>query len=61
MIRAEPAIVPEGEALTTAVTVTLALTLDETGRVTEAVILESGGEHFDRSALDGALLDRIGP
>ena len=52
LIRAEPAIVPEGEAWTTAVAVTLALTVDENGHVSEATIVESGGERFDHSALD---------
>ena len=52
LVRAEPALVPDGEAPTEAVEVTLALTVDETGRVTEAAIVESGGERFDQSALE---------
>ncbi|HYP76672.1 MAG TPA: TonB family protein [Polyangiaceae bacterium] len=35
-----------------AVAVTLALTIDESGRVSESAIVESGGERFDQSALD---------
>jgi TonB family protein len=52
LIRAEPAIVPDGEPLAEPVSVTLALTVDETGHVSECVISESGGERFDQSALD---------
>jgi len=51
LIRAESAIVPDGEVLASAVSVTLALTVDESGRVSEATISESGGERFDQSAL----------
>jgi len=52
LIRAEPAIVPDAETLADPVSVTLALTVDETGHVSECAILESGGERFDQSALD---------
>ena len=51
LIRAQPAIVPDSEPPPQAVSVTLALTLDETGRVNESEIVESGGERFDQSAL----------
>ena len=51
LIRALPAIVPDTETPTEAVSVTLTLTIDETGHVLEAGILESGGERFDQSAL----------
>ncbi|HEY3254663.1 MAG TPA: TonB-dependent receptor, partial [Polyangiaceae bacterium] len=51
LIRAEPALVPDGEQPTEAVSVTLALTVDETGHVSQSEILESGGERFDQSAL----------
>jgi TonB family protein len=51
LIRAQPAAVPDGEALLEAVSVTLALTVDETGHVSASAILESGGERFDQSVL----------
>jgi TonB family protein len=51
LVHAEPAIVPEGERLNEPVPVTLALTIDETGHVSEATVLESGGERYDQSAL----------
>ena len=54
LIRAEPALVPDGETLLEAVAVTLALTVDETGHVSDVAILESGGERFDQSALAAA-------
>ena len=50
LVRAQPALVPDSEPLTEAVTVTLALTIDEAGHVSECVVLESGGERFDQSA-----------
>ena len=52
LVRAQPAIIPEGEKLEQPVAVTLALTIDESGRVSESEIVESGGEHFDQSARD---------
>ncbi|HYQ28482.1 MAG TPA: TonB-dependent receptor [Polyangiaceae bacterium] len=52
LIRAEPALVPDGEALSEPVSVTLALTIDETGHVSESAVVESGGERFDQSALN---------
>lgn len=54
LIHAEPASVPEGESLRESVAVTLALTIDETGRVSDSAIVESGGERFDQSALAAA-------
>jgi TonB family protein len=51
LLRAEPAIVPDGEPLTAPVSVILALTVDETGHVSDCEIVASGGERFDRSAL----------
>jgi len=51
LLHAQPAIVPEGEPLLEPVAVTLALTIDESGRVSESKIVESGGERFDQSAL----------
>ena len=50
LIRAEPAVMPDSEVLTEAVTVTLALTVDETGHVSECQVIDSGGERFDQSA-----------
>jgi TonB family protein len=52
LVRAQPAFVPKGETPTQPIPVTLALTIDETGRVTDAVVLESGGPAFDQSALE---------
>jgi TonB family protein len=43
--------VPDGAAPAEPVAVTLALTIDELGRVTEVAIVESGGERYDQSAL----------
>jgi TonB family protein len=54
LIRAEPAVVPDGEPLAEPVAVTLALTVDETGHVSESAVVESGGQRFDQSALDAA-------
>ncbi len=51
LLHAEPATIPDGESPAEAVAVTLALTVDETGHVADATILESGGDAFDRSAL----------
>jgi len=51
LIRAEPALVPDGETVLEPVSVTLALIIDETGHVRESAIVESGGERFDQSAL----------
>ena len=51
LIRSEPATMPEGPTPTEAVSVTLALTIDETGHVSESAIVESGGARFDESAL----------
>jgi len=51
LVHAEPAIVPEGETLLEPVAVTLALTIDEAGHVSESSVVESGGERFDQSAL----------
>ena len=51
LLHAEPASIPDGEAPAEPVPVTLALTIDEAGHVSEAIVLESGGERFDRSAL----------
>ena len=61
LIRAEPAIVPDSETLTEAVTVTLALTIDETGHVAECAVLESGGERFDQSARAAIQQFEFGP
>ena len=42
---------PEGESPLEPVTVTLTLTIDESGHVSESTVAESGGERFDQSAL----------
>ncbi len=52
LVHAEPAQIPEGEAPSEPVAVTLALTIDETGHVSDATVLESGGARFDQAALD---------
>ena len=52
LLRAEPALVPDGEPLAKPVSVTLALTIDETGHVSECVVVASGGARFDQSALE---------
>ena len=44
--------IPDGEAPAEPIPVTLALTIDETGHVSDAAVLESGGERYDQSALD---------
>ncbi len=54
LLHEEPAIVPEGEAPSAPVPVTLALTIDESGHVSEASIIESGGERFDLAAREAA-------
>jgi len=51
-MRSEPAVVPDGEAPREAIPVTLVLTIDESGHVSEASVVESGGERFDRAALE---------
>lgn len=51
LVHAPAASVPEGEPPLAPVTVTLALTIDASGHVSEGAIVESGGERFDRSAL----------
>ncbi len=52
LLHAVPAVVPDGETPAQPVSVTLELSIDDTGRVTDAVVVESGGEHFDQSALE---------
>lgn len=54
LVAAPPAIIPEGEAPSEPVAVTLALTIDETGHVSECLIVESGGERYDQSAVAAA-------
>jgi len=52
LVHAEPAVVPEGKSPSEPVPVTLTLTIDESGRVSEAAIVESGGDRFDQAALE---------
>jgi len=54
LVQAVQAVIPDGEPLAEPVAVTLALSIDETGRVGNATVLESGGERFDHSALEAA-------
>jgi hypothetical protein len=50
--RSEPAIVPDKETPTEAVSVILELTVDETAHTRESAIVESGGARVDQCALD---------
>jgi len=51
LVHAAAATLPEGVALSEPATVTLVLTIDESGRVSDASVLESGGEALDQAAL----------
>jgi TonB family protein len=52
LLHAAPAVVPNGETPAEPVAVTLELSIDDSGHVTAATVLESGGERFDQSALE---------
>ena len=52
LLRAVPAVIPDGETPSVPVPVTLTLTIDEAGHVSDALVVVSGGERFDRSALE---------
>lgn len=54
LVHEERATVPDGEAPSEPVPVTLALTIDETGHVSDATVIESGGDRFDQAALEAA-------
>jgi TonB family protein len=54
LIHALPAVVPDGVELRDPAVVTLALTIDEAGHVSDASVVESSGAQLDQSALDAA-------
>ncbi len=54
LLRESPVVQPEGAAPTEPVTVELELTVDETGHVTAATVVASGGDAFDQKALEAA-------
>jgi TonB family protein len=54
LLKAPEVVLPEGQSPNEPVAVELALTVDETGRVSAASVAVSGGEPFDRQALAAA-------
>lgn len=52
LVRAPDVALPEGQAPAEAVIVELELTIDETGHVSAAGVVASGGDAFDRAALE---------